>query len=122
MPETVSPLRSVAPSGRRRADAHVGDVPQQHRRAVCSHVSTMLPKSSVRHRAARAQQRVLLRGMLDVAAAEIRVVVLDARGHVVQRQAVLLQQRGVDHDLKLLGLAAPGVDFADAGNGAQLAA
>ena len=53
----------------------------------------MLPKSSVPCGAARAEQRVLLGGVLDVPAAEVRVVLLDARRDVVQRQAVLREQR-----------------------------
>ena len=59
--------------------------------------------------------------MLDIAAAEIGVVLLDARGHIVQGEPVLLQQGRIDNDLKLLGLAAPSIDFADARDGAQLA-
>ena len=119
MPDTVSPLRSVAPAG--------GAEPM--RTSATSRSSTgvpfldartMLPKSLGGDRAPGAEQRVLLRGMLDVAAAEVGVVVLDALRHVVQRQPVLLEQRRIDHDLKLLGLPAPRVDLADAGNRAQL--
>ena len=119
MPETVSPFRSVAPSG--------GAEPMRTSATSRSStgvpffaVSTMLPKSCGGHGAARAEQRVLLGGVLDIAAAEVGVVFLHARGDVVKRQAVLIEQRGIDHDLILLGLAAPGVDFADAGKRAQL--
>ena len=70
--------------------------------------------------APRAEQRVLLRRMLDVAAAEVRVVLLDAHRDVVQREAVLREQRRIDDDLKLLGLSTPGVHLTHAGNGPQL--
>ena len=58
--------------------------------------------------------------VFDVAAAEVGVVVFHARGDVVKRKTVLVEQRGIDHDLELLCLSTPGVDFADTGKGAKL--
>src|SRR6202035_1245415 len=58
--------------------------------------------------------------VLDVPAAKIGIVVLDASSHVVQAQAVLLKHRGIDNDLKLFYLAAPCVDFTYSRNCAQL--
>ena len=104
---------------RSRADANFRNVAQQNRRAFFRG-KTMLPKSPVRDRAPGTQQRVLLGGMLDVASAEIGIVLLHALRDVVKRQAVLLEQRRIDDDLKLLGLAAPRVDLAHAGKRSQL--
>ena len=119
MPDTVSPLRSVAPCGGAAPTRISRDVAKQQRGAAVRG-STMLPKSPALVARARAAQRVLLGGMLDVPAAEVGVVLPDAHRDVVQRQPVLRQKRRVDVDLELPGLAAPRVDLADAGNGAQL--
>src|ERR687887_280815 len=67
VPETVSPLRS--------ADAHVRDVAGQHRRPAVR-ADDDAAEVGWRGGASGAQQRVLLRGMLDIAAAEVRVVLL----------------------------------------------
>src|SRR2546428_8648375 len=58
--------------------------------------------------------------MLDVPAAEIRIVFLNARRDIVERQPVLLQLGGIDADLELLRLTTPGIDFADSLHCAEL--
>ena len=60
--------------------------------------------------------------MLDVAAAEVGVVVGDRGDDVVQREVEAAERFWVDDRRVLLGFAAPGVDLADAGNGEQLVA
>ncbi len=119
MPETVSPLRSVAPCG--------GAEPI--RIAATSRNSIGVPFFASqddiaeifgRGGAAGADKSVLFESVFDIAAAEICIVGLDARRDVVKGQAVLIEKRGVHHNLELLRLPAPRVDFADARNGAQL--
>src|SRR4051794_864345 len=58
--------------------------------------------------------------MLDITAAEIRVVLLNARGNVVQRESILVEKSRIGHDLELPRLSAPRIDFTYARNGSQL--
>src|SRR4029077_9550191 len=95
---------------RRRPDADFGDVTQQQRRAALG-AEHDITEISDADSPSRADQRVLFGCVLDVAAAEIRIVLLDAAGDVVKSKTVLRQQGGIDNNLVLLGLSAPGVDF-----------
>src|SRR5512141_2018852 len=58
--------------------------------------------------------------MLDVAAPKIRVVVLHPFGYIMKGKAILIEQSWIDHNLILLSLTAPRVDFTDSREGAQL--
>ena len=62
----------------------------------------------------------LLVALLDVAAADVAVVLLEHVEDARQRQVIFGEPLGIDDDLVLLGLAAHGVDLDDAGHGAQL--
>jgi len=53
--------------------------------------------------------------MFDITAAEIGVIFFHPFGNIMQRDAVLIEQRWIDNDLELLGLASPRVDFTDPG-------
>ena len=119
MPETVSPFRSVAPL-RGAAPTVISAMSRSRNR--CSFVSQDHDATDIVRRGGSAAtlQRVLLRGILDIAAAKIRVVVLNAFGNIVEVQSILSQHRGIDFDLKLFGFASPGIDFAHARNGAEL--
>ena len=56
----------------------------------------------------------------DVAAADVAVVLLDRLDDLVERQLVAIEPVGIDADLILLLVAAPGVDLGRALDGAQL--
>src|SRR6266446_2777449 len=110
--------RSALPGS--RADRHLSEVAQQDRSALICQQDDL--SQFIRCDCAAASgQRVLLGCVLDIAATEIPVVLLDPHRDIVKRQSVLLQQRRLDLDLELLCFAAPRIDFADSRDGAELA-
>ena len=104
---------------RRRADTNFRYIPHEYRGPFFRHqhdISEIVRRGG----ATASEQRVLFRSVLDVAASEIRVVLLHAQSDVMQRQSVLLQHCGIDDNLKLLSLPAPHVHVANTRDGAQL--
>ena len=104
----------------RGAELDVGDLAQQHRRAVVvdadGGAGDVLERLELRF----AAEHDLLVALLDVAAADVAVVLLEHVEDLGERQVVLGEPLGIDDHLVLLGLAAHGVDLDDAGHGAQL--
>src|SRR5678815_2935497 len=94
------------PLWRSGPDAYFSEVLQQDRRAVFGGQYN-IAKILRTHGPSRAPNGELFGGMLDVTSAEIHVIGFDARSHVMQRQAVGLEERWIHYDLILLGLASP---------------
>ncbi len=105
--------------GRPGSDVNVGHVAQSSGTPSFA-LRTMLPEVRRGATASSTDQRILLGGVLDVSTAEVGVVRFHACRDIMQREAELVEQRGVDHDLELLCLAAPRIDFAHTGEGAEL--
>ena len=98
---------------------HLGHIAQAHRHGLPRGDDDVGDVGQTAHLPGHADQG-LLAAFFDVAGADVRVVALQRGNQIAQAQAVGNQFVGQRRNLKLLAIAADGIDFGDAGHRAQL--
>jgi hypothetical protein len=108
--------RALAGKG---AETHAGDIAEQHGGTLAGEEDNALDVGDVAD-TAQSSHVVLFGTMFDEAAAEVLIVVANAFEDLAEAEAIAAECGGFDDDLILPRLAAPGVDFVDTADGAQL--